>query len=253
MPLIALSVVVQLLCAVHCVRHGRNNMWLMVIIFLSIPGCLAYAFFEILPGFAGRREVRAAKSAALRKLDPERDLRAAREALELADTAANRIRLGDALAELGSHAEAVPHYEAALSKTIGGDRGTQIKLARAELEAGHPERALEVLEALQPSGSQGENDRSTLLLARAAQESGDPERALTLYEEVGQRLPGGEAQCRHAMLLISAGRGSEAVPLLEEVRRLAKRLDRFERAQHAEMYAWADRTLAELRGVQPGG
>lgn len=43
------------------------------------------------------------------------------------------------------------------------------------------------------------------------------------------------------------------MPVLEEVERLARRLDRFERAEHAEMYSWAQRTLAELReGGQPG-
>ena len=43
MHLIALSVLIQIACAVHCVRNGRNNPWLMVIIFLSIPGCIARA------------------------------------------------------------------------------------------------------------------------------------------------------------------------------------------------------------------
>jgi hypothetical protein len=77
MHLIGISLAIQLLCAVHCVRGYRNRMWLMVIIFLSVPGCLAYAFFEILPGFFQSREVRAVKAAAIRKLDPERGLRRA--------------------------------------------------------------------------------------------------------------------------------------------------------------------------------
>ncbi|HEY0086989.1 MAG TPA: hypothetical protein VGB65_13920, partial [Allosphingosinicella sp.] len=106
MPIIGLSILIQILCAVHCIRNGRNGMWLTAIIFLSIPGCLAYAFFEILPDYRGRREVRAVSAAAVKKLDPERDLRTAREALDTADTAANRTRLGDALADKGAWAEA---------------------------------------------------------------------------------------------------------------------------------------------------
>jgi hypothetical protein len=38
------------------------------------------------------------------------------------------------------------------------------------------------------------------------------------------------------------------VPLLEEAGRRAKKLDRYERAREADMYAWAERTLSELRG-----
>ncbi len=248
MPYIGLSILVQILCAVHCVRGGRNSMWLMVIIFLSIPGCLAYAFFEILPGLSGRREVRAVKAAAIRKLDPDRELRAARDSLEIADTAANRTDLGDALAERGDWIEAAVHYRGALAKMPTGDRATKVKLARALLESREAEGAVRILEELPESASMTENDRTKLLLARAHQECGEADKALALYAEIGPRLAGAEAQCRHAALLIDQGRPSDALPLLEETERRARRLTRQERARDADMYDWAARMLGELRG-----
>lgn len=165
MHLIGISLAVQLICAVHCVRGGRNRAWLMVILFLSIPGCLAYALFEILPQYAGRREVRTVKAAALRKLDPEREVRAARDALDLADTAANRSRLGDALAGTGAWQEAAEQYRVARAKAPAGDRGAQVKLARALLEAGEAAEALTLIETLPESASPSETDRTRLLLA----------------------------------------------------------------------------------------
>ncbi|MFN3389751.1 MAG: tetratricopeptide repeat protein [Allosphingosinicella sp.] len=248
MHLVGVSLVIQLICAIHCVRNGRSGLWLMVILFLSIPGCLAYAFFEILPQYSGRREVRAAKAAAVRRLDPERDIRAARDALDVADTAASRNALGDALADAGLWVEAVPHYREALAETRGADQAARLKLARALLEAGDAAAARPLLETLPPSASGSENDRAALLLARAFEETGEMERALALYEEIGARMAGGEAHCRRAALLIAKGRGAEAVAPLEEVAWRAKRLDRFERARDGEMYDWAERTLAELRG-----
>jgi hypothetical protein len=248
MPVFIASVMVQILCAVHCIRNGRNSLWLMVIIFLSLPGCLAYAIFEILPQYAGRREVRAVKAAAARKLDPEREVRAAREALDLADTAANRTALGDALAERGDWREAAAHYREALARMPRGDRAAQVKLARAELESGDAAAARRLLEGLAESASGSENDRAALLLARSLEACGETGPALALYADLGERLPGGEAQCRRAALLIAGGRQAEALPVLKEVERLTKRLDRFERAKAAEMYDWAARTLAELRG-----
>jgi hypothetical protein len=247
MPFFFLSILVQLLCAVHCVRNRGNALWLMVIIFLSIPGCLAYLFFEVLPAYSGRREVRAVGAAVTRRLDPDRQLRVAREALDLSDTAANRTALGDALAESGDWAEAVRHYRQAMVKTPGTDRAARLKLGRALLESGDSAGARRELEALEPSGSPSENDRATLLLARSLEECGDVERALSLYSDVGQRLPGGEALCRHAALLVARGRGREALPLLAEVEARAKRLDRMERSKDSAMYDWAARTLAELR------
>jgi len=248
MPVIALSILIQIACAVHCVRNRGNSLWLMVIIFLSIPGCLAYAIFEILPQYAGHREVRRVRAAAARKLDPERDVRLAREALDTADTVANRIALGDALAEQGKWAEAIAQYDLAEAKAPSAERATQFRLARACFEAGRFARARTLLDGLPPSGSQAETDRADLLRARLLEQAGESEPALALYDDIGRRMPGGEAQCRQAALLISLGRGREAVPLLGEVERRVKRLDRLERAAQADMYDWAARTLAELRG-----
>src|SRR3954453_22415512 len=107
MPLIGLSILVQLLCAVHCVRGGRNQLWLMVIIFLSIPGCIAYFIFEILPGLMGRQEGRAVKRAAGRALAPEREVRLPREGVEAAATAANPIALADPPVALGRWSEPI--------------------------------------------------------------------------------------------------------------------------------------------------
>jgi hypothetical protein len=248
MHLIGLSVLIQLVCAVHCARRGCNNLWLMVIIFLSIPGCLAYAIFEILPGWLPARQVRTAKAAALRKIDPERQVRAAREALELVDTSANRILLADALAENGSHAEASEHYRVALAKMPAPDRPTQIKLARTELDSGGADKARKLLESLPESLSPSENDRTSLLLARALEQCGETDKALEIYADISQRLPGGEAQCRRAALLLKAGRRGEAEAPLAEVEKLVKRLDSLERRQNKDMYDWATQTLSELRG-----
>lgn len=247
MPLIGLSLIIQLVCAVHCVRNSRNGMWLMVIVLLSIPGCLAYALFEILPQYSGRREVRHLKSAALRKLDPDRQVRAARDALEVADTAANHIALADALVEKEIYSEAIAHYRFALDRMPSADRAIQLKLAEAELDSGNAAEACRLLESLPASGSPRANDEAALLLARSLQETGDKDRALGLYEDVGQRLPGGEAQCRQAALLISMDRPRDAEAVLVNVARIVRKLDRFERARHAEMYDWAARTLSELR------
>lgn len=249
---IGLSILIQIACAVHCVRGGRNQLWLMVIIFLSIPGCLAYALFEILPDYAGRREVRAVRAAAARALDPERELRLAREAVDTADTAANRLALGDALTGLERWREAVEQYRSAAAKAPAGDRATQLKLAGALLESGAPREALAILNPLPDTLSQAENDRAAMLRARALEASGDTAGALALYSDLGARMAGGEALCRQAAVLLAGGRRGEALTALAEVERRLKRMDRFERARNADMYEWAARNLAELRANQVG-
>jgi FimV-like protein len=241
------SFLVQVACVVHLFRNHRNTLWLWAILLLPIAGSAAYVVVEILPGLFGRREVRAVKSAAVRRRDPERALRAAREAVDVADTAATRTALADALAEAGHWGEAVRHYREAVAKTPGKDRTARLKLARACLEAGHFAEARRLLEQLPESASPSENDRAALLLARSLEALGESDRAAALYGELGERMPGAEAQCRQAALLIAGGRDTDAVPLLEEAERRARRLDKMERRKESDMYDWAARTLAELR------
>lgn len=243
------SFLVQVACVVHLFRNHRNTLWLWAILLLPIAGSAAYFVVEVLMPLFGRREVRAVKSATVRRLDPERELRAAREAVDVADTASNRTALADALAEAGNWGEAARHYREAVAKTTGKDRTARFKLARACLEAGNTAEARRLLEDLPQSASPSENDRAALLLARSLEALGETDRAIALYGELGERMPGAEAQCRLAAMLIAGGRGGEAVPLLEEAERRARRLDRMERRKDSEMYDWAARTLGELRGV----
>ena len=248
MPILLAVMALQIACAVHCARTGRSGTWVMIIIFIPVLGSLAYVLMEVLPGSGVTRTVGKAKAKAAAKLDPDKPIRLAREALEIADTAANRAILADALADRGLWDEAIRHYEQGELKAPGGrDRGIRLKLITALFEAGRLKRARDMLEALEPSSVRADNDRASLLLARMLEAEGESERALTLYADVGVRLPGAEAQCREAGLLLSLGRRSEAATALAEVEKRAKCMDRQERAKQGEMYGWAAETLAELR------
>jgi hypothetical protein len=247
MIFIVASILIQLACAVHIVRNGRNALWLTVVIFLSIPGCLAYVFVEVLPSQRHNRSVRAAGQMVAKKVDPEREIRAARERLEVADTAANHTLLGDAFAEAGRHAQAVPHYQAAIERQPAAGRGDLLKLAAALLESGNAAGALETLAKAPQAGSVSAADQQSFLQARALEAAGRREQAFDLYRDVTERLPGEEALCRYAALALELGRRAEARSALEKVEFKARRLGRIERAANREMYDWAERTLAELR------
>jgi hypothetical protein len=248
MPIVLAIIALQIACAIHCARTGRSSVWVMVIIFFPVLGSLAYVIMEVLPGSGMNRTARKARARASQMLDPERPLRQARDALDIADTAANQVKVADALADRGEWAAAIRHYERGEAKAPGGsDRGIRLKLIKASFEAGRIKRARDMLEALEPSTVQSDKDRASLLLARMLEAEGENARALTLYADVGRRLPGAEAHCREAGLLLNLGRRAEAVAPLAEAEKRAKRMDRHERAKDGDMYAWAAQTLAELR------
>lgn len=242
-------IALQVACVVHLVKTGRNTLWLTAIIFLPLVGTIAYLVVEVMPGWQHERHIRTARARAAQALNPEREVKAARDALDLADTAANRIRLGDALAALGRHEEAIPVYREAIAMTAGDpDPRSQGKLATALYETGQAAEALALLDAIDPPMGQSERDKHQLLRAKALEHLGRKEEALALYEDVATRMPGEEARCRYAALLLDQGWDRKALAVLEEVESRMKRLDRLQRAADADMYRWAMETLAGLRG-----
>lgn len=237
---------IQVALVVHLVKTGRNTLWLAALIFLPVVGSIAYVIVEILPGLVSNRHVRTARAKAVAALDPERELRAARDALDLADTVANKVRLGDACAELGRWSEAEAAYREARNG-VPGDAAIERKIARAVFEQGHAAEALALIDALDPPSGQSERDRLSLLRARMLEHLGRAQEALDLYADIVTRLPGEEARCRYAALLLAQGWENKARKQLEEVEARARRLDRGQRAAEADMYRWAAETLAQLR------
>lgn len=245
-PTLAL-IALQVACIVHVIRHGRNQLWIMALVFLPVASAIAYFIVEILPGMGGNRHVRTARAQITAKLDPEREVRAARDALDLADTVGNRERLGDAYAAIGRYGEALAMYQELVARPGGGTDGLKRKLARALYETDNEAVALDVLNSAgQPTG-QSERDWVDLLRARILADLGRRDEAAAIYADIVTRIPGEEARCRYAALLIELGRKDDARDVLEEVEARARRLDRTQRAAEADMYRWAADTLAELR------
>lgn len=243
-----LIIALQVACIVHLMRRGGNPLWVTALIFLPVVSAIAYFLVEILPGLGQNRHVRTARAKAVAALDPERELRAARSALDLADTAGNRLRVADALAELGRHDEALPLYRESLRMTVGDpDARTQGKLATSLYETGQGAEALALLDAAPEPMGQSDRDRHALLRAKILEHLNRKDEALELYADLVTRMLGEEARCRYAALLIDQGWDRRALVVLEEVEKRMKRMDRQQRAAEADMYRWASETLAGLR------
>jgi hypothetical protein len=235
----------QIFCVVDVIRRGRNTIWIMAIVFLPVAGALAYFIVEILPTLQHNRHVRAARQTVVEKLDPERELRAAQQALDVADTMANRLRVADALTELGRHSAALPLYQRGAGPRP--DFRTGEKLARSLFLNDRPTEALSVLDALPKVTAQSDQDRARLLRGRILEDMGRSDEALALYGDVMDRIAGDEARCRYAALLLKVGRRGEARRVLEEVEHRMKYIDRHTRASQGPMYDWAMNELTTLR------
>jgi len=236
---------VQVFCIVDVVRRGRSPMWISALIFLPVASTIAYFIVEVLPGLRHNRHVRVARQSVIEKIDPERELRAAKSQLEIADTMANRTRVADALTALGRHGEALSLYQRGAGPRP--DFRTGEKLARSLYLNDRAGEALSVLDALPKVTGQSDLDRTALLRARILEDMGRHDEALALYSDVMDRLPGDEARCRYAALALKVGHQTEARRVLEDVEKRMKYIDRHTRASNGQMYDWAMKELTGLR------
>ena len=241
----AAIIAVQVAMVIDVIRNRRPTIWIMALLFLPVASTIAYLVIEVFPRFQHNRHVRAARETIVEKLDPERELRAAQDALDLADTMANRLRVADALSSLGRHKEALPLYHRGVG-TKPDFRGGE-KLARCLYLNDQPREALTIVDGLPWVHGQSDRDRVALLRARILEDLGRNDEALAIYADVSQRLPGDEARCRYAALLLKVGKKGQAILILEEIEHRMKRLDRQQRNAAAPMYDWAMRELGALR------
>lgn len=246
MPIYLLIIAMQVACIVDVVRNRRNTIWVMALMFLPVASTVAYVIVEVMPRMKHNRHVREARAQIVEKLDPERELRAAKEALDVAKTAANRMRLGDALSERGQHKQALPHYRDAIGGATPDYRAGE-KLARAEFLSDQGAKALETLDAMGAPSAQSDVDRIAVLRARVLEDLGRDDEAAPIYADVVERFAGDEVRCRYAGLLIRQGRKGDARRLLGEVEHRLKRMNRQQRSAHTAMYDWAMGELAKLR------
>src|SRR5438128_520256 len=125
-PLLGLSILLQVACVVHAIRTGRSQLWIYVIIFLPGAGCLAYLVAELLPDLFGSRAARDLTKSARRMVDPEADLRRYADDLALADTTENRRNYAAALMLHGRSEEAIQILEQAMTGIHQDDTGLML-------------------------------------------------------------------------------------------------------------------------------
>jgi len=142
----------------------------------------------------------------------------------------------------------VPLYRESIAMTPGDpDIRSQGKLALSLFETGQAQEMLALLDTIPEPLGQSERDRQALLRARALDHLGRKQEALDLYADIVTRMPGEEARCRYAALLLEQGWERRALKVLEEVEGRMKRLSRHQRAADSGMYRWASEALAGLR------
>ena len=227
----------QIICVVHVVRTGRSFLWIYVLLFLPGLGVAAYVVVEILPGWLGTRTVRRFGTSTVGALDPGRELRRRRRALEEADTVDNRRLLAEALVTAGQHEEAMELYRGILTGIHADDPGMLMGLARAAHGLGQYQLTLDTLAELGKTNPRYQPTEAQLLRAMGLEGLGRDKEAAADYAQLVTHAPGEEVRCRYALLLKRHGDRGAAKALFDEVLARSRRAPRHYRRQEQE---WID-------------
>ncbi len=247
MPVIGLGLhfLFAILFAIHAVRHGHDRYWLFVLFMFPVLGSLVYAGAIWLPGLRHDRHAQRIVHGIRTRLDPGRELREAREAFEHSATVENRLRLADALAAAGRHAEAVDAFRAGLHGVHCDDPAIQVRLAAALLESGRPGETVTLLDEVIRRHPSFRSADGHLLVARALAADGQRDRAREEFDVLIGYYAGYEARARYADALADWGDTDAALRLATESLRDARRLPKFARRANQ---AWLDRLARYASG-----
>jgi hypothetical protein len=243
LPALGLSLIFSIALCVHAVKTGREMYWLFIILMFQPLGGVVYAIINVLPDVFGGSTARRIKSAAKQAMDPEREYREARQALQDTATVANRMRLAQAAEALGRFSEAEEQFRAAETGIHANDPALLLGRARALLELKRPEEALAQLQRLAREG-EARTPQAAMAFGRAYQMLGRNAEAEEQLAYAAGRMPGLEGLARYTAFLAQTGRKDDARAQLAEIDR---RVERTPSHFRKEAHAWRDLAAAGLR------
>ena len=215
--LFIISIVVQALLIIHCIKTGRNTIWIWVIALLSYAGIVAYVAVELLPDLFGSRTARRAGREVKKMFDPTGDLRKYEDQARVGNNVANQQRYADELVRQGRYDDAIAEYKKALTGLYEHDPNLMLGIARAQFEKGDATATRTTLDDLIRMNPDFRSQEGHLLYARALESEGNVAKALEEYKALAPGYPGAEAAVRYAQLLKSQGQRDESRKIAREV------------------------------------
>lgn len=215
-----LIILIQVACAVHCLKTGRAYWWLFIILFFPLVGCIIYGIVEVLPDL--RHHGRRAARTVARTLDRDHDLKQHADRVAISGTVDNKLNLAEECLSTGRIDEAISIYQSCLTGVHRDDPKILFGLAGAYFQARRYAETRDTLDALIKTNPDFKSPDGHLLYARALEELKETGKALDEYRVLAGYYPGLEAKCRYALMLKHAGRVDEARELFDDIIRNAR-------------------------------
>lgn len=245
MPILVLAeLLLQGFCIYHCVRSGRANNWIYILLLPGV-GPAAYFLSEILPELANNRRARRVVSDVGTVFDPDREFRERRAEVELTGSPAAKAALADECARKGMLNDAVELYRSAVTGHYADDAHLLLGFARVLLERGDFAECARTLDHLRKKNPDFQSQEGHLIYARALEGEGKNEEASREYEAVTGYFAGFEAKARYGTFLKKIGDYAKARAVLEGLVKNYKQQPRHAQDLNRDWYDLARKALLD--------
>ncbi len=236
----------QIALIVHVLRTDRSMYWIFILIIAPGIGGLAYLIVELIPDFMNNWRARRALRGVRKVLDPGADLRQRQRQHRLSGSVDAARHLAGELVASGRYAEAIAHYEQALTGLYEHDPDLMLGLATAQFGDGQYEDARDTLELLTEKNPDYKSPDGHLLYARAVEACGEDDKALDEYKAIAAYFAGAEARVRYGQILERLGNRDAARAEYEEILNAAELAPRHYRKVQRE---WINEAKAGLKRI----
>jgi len=230
----------QIICVVHCLRKGTQTMWIWLIIFLPLIGCIAYIIMEIF----NRNSMQQVQSGMGNIIYPAGKIKKLEKQLEFSDTFNNRIMLADAYLSAGNTEKAIQLYETSLTGAFKENEHVLIQLVTAYFKMQRYNDAIKV--ARKVYNNPAFHTHGHVLYAMALDKVGEADLAEKEFNTMKGRYSYFEARYQCGLFLINKNRISEAQKIFNDIVNEFSYLSSFEKRNNR---VWYNSAKQELRKI----
>jgi hypothetical protein len=237
-----ITIGLQLLCVLHCIRKGKQNNWIWLIVFLPLVGCIAYIFTEIFTG----RDLKEVQSGVTAVLVPSRHIKKLEENLRFSDTFNNRVMLADAYLDAGFTDKALDLYESSLAENFTENEYVLSKLIHACFLKKRYEEIIPIGKKIMGL-PQFTRSRYHIMYALSLDYTGNQAEAEKEFSKMKAKFANYEARYEYGKFLARSNRENEAARLFADIIDEAPHLSPKERRYNRQ---WVEQAKVELKKQQ---
>jgi hypothetical protein len=234
-----ISLALQAICVIHCMRSGNQQKWIWLIVFLPYIGCIVYFFSEILPA----RNLGNWPSDIGSLLNPAGRIKRLENNLRFTDTFNNRVLLADAYLAAGLTDEAIELYTSSLTGAFTENEHVIKQLIAAYAAQRRYAELIPLAEKIRQFPSFARSG-TQIQYARALEYTGDSEGAEREFKKMKARFSAFEARYQYGMFLVRASRDEEARQVFADIAAEAPHLSSREKRYNR---AWIIKAKEELK------